>query len=412
MQIAEIRAVGGALIVQFLQCRRSGFRSPSDLEGRRVDVIPGQRAVARALADFVGIDERGQHDVRRDAAILRALAGDAIVLADGDVELTQLGLAAENRVVERMRILHRALAVGLLTDDERAAVVLNRAGENLRGRGAEAVHEHDHGAAVENRRIRIIVHFDAAGRVAQLHDRPAVDEQAGQRLGLGQVAAAIGAQIHDEHFGAVLAQLADQALHVAGGAAVILGAGAARVVILVEARHGDDADLDFARRCAPRCACALCEACASSDTRLRVNSTTFCAEPGRRAGGQQLQAHDGAARTADLLHHIIQAPADHIDELAGLAFADGGDAVVGGQLAADGGRAAGDDVDDRDVVVGRSAARRRCPRSSSSSECCIPRSCAPRNNSSADPSDSTKAFMNASNTSSGLLWSMRFATCS
>ena len=30
---------------------------------------------------------------------------------------------------------------------------------------------------------------------------------------------------------------------------------------------------------------ALCEACASSETRLRVNSTTFCADPGAAPAG-------------------------------------------------------------------------------------------------------------------------------
>jgi hypothetical protein len=79
-----------------------------------------------------------------------------------------------------MGVLHRALAVGLLADDEAAAVILNRAGEDLRGRCAEPIHQHDQGSAVEYRRIRIVVDLDAPGRVAQLHHRSPVDKEAGQ----------------------------------------------------------------------------------------------------------------------------------------------------------------------------------------------------------------------------------------
>jgi len=44
----------------------------------------------------------------------------------------------------------------------------------------------------------------------QLNDGAAVDEKTGQRFGFRQVAAAVGAQVHDEHVHAVLVQLADQ----------------------------------------------------------------------------------------------------------------------------------------------------------------------------------------------------------
>ncbi len=50
----------------------------------------------------------------------------------------------------------------------------------------------------------------------------------------------------------------------------------------------------------------------------------------RGAGRQQLQAHERAARPAYLLHHIVETPADHVQELARLALADRRDAIVGG----------------------------------------------------------------------------------
>ena len=151
--------------------------------------------------------------------------------------------------------------------------------------------------------------------------------------------------------GAVLAQLADQPLHVARGAAEILRAGAARVVVLIETRHGDDADLHVAA-VAGHGAHRLVRGLRLERDAVARELDHLLRRSRRRAGRQQLQAHDGAARAADLLHHIVEAPADHVDELAGLAFADRGDAVVGGELAADGRGAAGDDVDDRDVIVG------------------------------------------------------------
>ena len=62
----------------------------------------------------------------------------------------------------------------------------------------------------------------------------------------------------------------------------------------------------------------------------------------RRAGGQYLQPHQRAGLAADLLHHVVQPPADHVLEAAALALADAGDAIVGVQRAGHGGRTAGD----------------------------------------------------------------------
>ena len=84
---------------------------------------------------------------------------------------------------------------------------------------------------------------------------------------------------------------------------------------------------------------------------LRVSASCFLRRAGRRAGGQDLQAHGRADLAADDLHHVVETPADHVDRLAALAFADREDAVIGVQRAVHGRGAAGQDVQHGDVVV-------------------------------------------------------------
>ena len=57
------------------------------LERHAGNAVPGQRRLERALADFLGVERRGERHVRLDAAVLGALAGDAVELADGDGQL-------------------------------------------------------------------------------------------------------------------------------------------------------------------------------------------------------------------------------------------------------------------------------------------------------------------------------------
>ena len=90
-QQAEIRIRSDALLVRVLE-RRDGLaelRLAAELD--RADAIPGQGALARALADFFGADRRRHGDVGLHAAMLRALASDAVVLADRDGELAEAG---------------------------------------------------------------------------------------------------------------------------------------------------------------------------------------------------------------------------------------------------------------------------------------------------------------------------------
>ncbi len=71
----------------------------------------------------------------------------------------------------------------------------------------------------------------------------------------------------------------------------------------------------------------------------------------RRRSGLDLQPHVRAHRPADELHHVIEPPADDVDQLARLALADGDDAVLGGDLARLLRGAARQDLHDRNEVV-------------------------------------------------------------
>src|SRR6185436_280857 len=97
---------------------------------------PGQGTFERALAEFFHVDVRRQRHVGFDAAMLRALAGHAVELADRDRELAVD--RARRPAVERYQVLHGALAEGALADDRGAVIVLQRAREDFRGGGAEA----------------------------------------------------------------------------------------------------------------------------------------------------------------------------------------------------------------------------------------------------------------------------------
>ena len=79
-------------------------------------------------------------------------------------------------------------------------------------------------------------------RIFELHDRAVVDEQAGEGGGLGQVTAAIVAQVDDQAVDALFLEFADQPLHVLGRAGVILVAGGQCAIVAIEARHFDDAN--------------------------------------------------------------------------------------------------------------------------------------------------------------------------
>ena len=109
-----------------------------------------------------------------------------------------LGIA-EQLPAQVEQALHRAFAVRrVVADDQAAAVVLNRAGENLAGAGAELAGQHDQRAVPGHAALQVVVVLHAAVGVLHLHDRAFVDEQARQVDRLGQRAAAVAAQVeHD-----------------------------------------------------------------------------------------------------------------------------------------------------------------------------------------------------------------------
>ena len=84
---------------------------------------------------------------------------------------------------------------------------------------------------------------------------------------------------------------------------------------------------------------------------LRVSASSFSERAGRSAGRQDLQTNGRADLAANDLHHVVEPPADHVDEFPALAFADREDAVIGVQRAVHGRGAAGQDVQHGDVVV-------------------------------------------------------------
>ncbi len=82
-----------------------------------------------------------QLDVRLDAHLLDGDVARGEVLGDGELERA-LVVGVPGGRAELVEHLHRALAEGLLADDDRPVQVLQRAGDDLRGRGAPGVHQH------------------------------------------------------------------------------------------------------------------------------------------------------------------------------------------------------------------------------------------------------------------------------
>ena len=118
-----------------------------------------------------------------------------------------------------------------------------------------------------------------------------------------------------------------QLAHVARGAAVVLVARALRGDVLIEARHGDDADVQ-------RLAVAgdvlhfLVSGLRFERDLVAHELERLFRRAGRRARGQHLQAHGRAGLAANELHHVVETPADDVLDRAVLALRNGGDAIV------------------------------------------------------------------------------------
>src|SRR5690606_2428920 len=255
-------------------------------------------------------------------------ATDAEELGDRQLDLAEAFLLVGRPAVEVDQVLHRALAEGGLADDQAAAVVLDRASEDFRRRRRATVDQHRQRAIPCNAAVAVAFHADPATGLAHLHHRALVDEQAGQLDRLGQRAAAVVAQVEYHAIDILGLQLAQQLADVAGGRGVVVAVEAAAFEILVEARQLDHPDALVGR-----------VGLAGNGQHLGLGGLVL--EPdlvagdhhaGRLAvqtgaGRDHVQPHLRALRPADLLDHVVQAPADHVDHRPALALADRGDAI-------------------------------------------------------------------------------------
>src|SRR5438874_1855494 len=252
--------------------------------------------------------------------------------------------------IEGHQVLHRALAEGGLAEDHAAVIVLDRASEDLRSRGAQPVDQHCQRTVVGRCGLRVIQHLEPACGIAQLHHRAVIDEKSGERRGLGEVAAAVTAQVEDQALHVLALELAQQFQHIVRGAAVALVAGVLRGNVLVEPGHRDHPDLE--RAAVARHGLHFLMRGLRFERHLVAHELhDLLGAPGGRAGRQYLQAHRCAGLAADQLHHVIQPPADDVGERTLVSLAHTDDAVVGAERAGCRRRAAFEHVHDGDVVV-------------------------------------------------------------
>src|SRR6056297_912899 len=292
-----------------------------------VDAAPGQRVVQRAFTVFLRIAEARQRDVGRYAAQLGGAAVDAEELGHGELDLAQLLLVVSHVVVQVEQVLHGSLAERGFTEDDAATVVLYGRGEDLRRRSARAVDQHRQRTVPGHARFPVGFDRDPAVGVAHLDYRPGIDEQSGHGGRLDQRTAAVAAQVNDDALDAVGAQFVDQSAHVASAGTVVRLVAGAAAEVDVEHRHVDDADLgaavagfDFLDR-------------RLGGLFLELDLIAHDVDDFRRTlhaglGRQNLEPHQSLAFTPDQVDHVVQAPADHVDEfLVALGHTD--DAVAG-----------------------------------------------------------------------------------
>src|SRR5215468_8395762 len=217
------------------------------LRAALLGALPGKVAAQRGLALGLALRLRLvrhvlQHfDVRRDALGLDRAAQWREVTRRGEA---QRALVA----AERDDGLHRALAERARTDNGRALVVLQRAGDDLGRRRAAPVDQHDDRLALgEVAGIRIEVLRLLRGAAAGRDDLAALEERIRHRDRLSEQAARIVADVDDvaaQLVGRDLRlQLRQRLLQALGGLLVELGeTDVADVVAVGTPAHGAHAD--------------------------------------------------------------------------------------------------------------------------------------------------------------------------
>ena len=229
---------------------------------------------------------------------------------------------------------------------------MNRSGKDFGRARAVAIDEHGERTLVNRRIARVVENLHVTAGLTQLHDRSVIDEQTAELGCLGEVAAAVLPQIHDDAVDAFLLELADETGDVARRARIVLVAATARREVLIKARDRNDADLvgsilerDVEHFALRGLFLELDLVARQIDDLLR---RARC-----RAARKNLQMDHRAARSANLLYDFVEAPADDVDQLALRTLADRGDAVLGLQAPVDLRRTPGDDRDDGHEVIVR-----------------------------------------------------------
>src|SRR5210317_682092 len=141
------------------------------------------------------------------------------------------------------------------------------------------------------------------------------------------MATTVAAKFHDETIHTFFLELGDQLPNIAGGTGVVLLAGNHCLVIHIETRHLNDAD-------SPVAAIAIDRDCLL----LRSLRLEFNFVPGqiqreflgtrRGARWKNLQPHTAAAGTADEFDHVVESPADDIDDFGFRSLAYTDDAII------------------------------------------------------------------------------------
>ena len=257
---------------------------------------------------------------------------------------------AEQLLAQVQQALHGALAVGgVVADDQAAAVVLDGAGEDFAGAGAELADQHHQRSRPGHARLRVVQVLHAAVGVFHLHHRPLVDEQPGEADGLVERAAAVAAQVEDHRVDVLAVEVVENVADVAGGALEVGHAAAVARHVAVEAGQVDHAD-------AVRRAVGLPAGVEHLALRLAVLQLDLLADDLvdlslRAVAGNHFQADRRAPLAADQLHDVVELHVDHVDHLALVVLADADDLVLDLEPAVLVGGAAGDDLLDHRVAV-------------------------------------------------------------
>ena len=212
-----------------------------------------------------------------------------------------------------------------VADDDGAAVIMHRPGEDFGSRCREFGSQHYQRAVPSDFFIFVAIVFGAALAVADLEDGAFGDEQSGNIDGLGEQAAAVFTEVHDKGLHAHLLKFADQLLDVLGRT----GAGAVGI-LTVESGKVDDAECDGGG------AIGDVETTGGSHLPDQLDLIAFEHDRLAAAGGHiDKQSDDGSLGTADAGDRLVQAHADDVVHLAFFALANGDDLVAGFNLAGD-----------------------------------------------------------------------------